>query len=466
MFRWRDTKADPGSLLDAARLWCGVARNMAKDGPLPEINQLVSKAEQDAERIVGLLRMLVAFGLGAFFLVTVQPVHNTGHVVLERQWIFALSTMLAYFTLGLVTWSAARKQRFSSWMAWPVSAADSLFLVVNVWVGMRNVGLSGDAMFVLPAVWLVPVVLAFGVLRGNPKVMVLQVALLVLGLLVLVGSDAGSTRGQNTNPIWLFLSPPPNLIRLFMIALAGVVLIVAARRVHALLFQSVTEAQRRANLTRYLPAQVVDDLGESGLNALKHGRRQMAGLIFVDLRGFTALSQQLQPEQVSGLIASYRSHVSKVVRQENGIIDKFIGDAVMIVFEGDRAAERCLRCGMGLWSEMRDWISERKQAGLPTLDTGIGLHWGEIFIGVIGDQDRLEFSVFGDTVNIAARLESLTRSLDMDLILSAELINAAGTTDPEHNLVALPPIEVRGRSGELDLLGIPRQSSTKDIETL
>lgn len=434
-------------------------RNMARTNPPPEIAQLVSKADQDAERIVGLLRMLVALGLGVFFLVTVQPVQNTGHAVLERQWIFALGTMLAYFTLGLVTWTVARKQRFSGWMAWPVSVADSLFLVLSAWVGMRNVGLSGDAVFVLPAVWLTPVVLAFGVLRGNPKVMAVQVAVLVLGLLILVGLDAGSTRGQNTNPIWLFLSPPPNLIRLFMIALAGGVMIVAARRVNALLFQSVTEAQRRANLTRYLPAQVVGDLGESGLTALKKGRRQQAGLIFIDLRAFTTLSQQLKPEQVSELIASYRSRVSQVVRQEDGIIDKFIGDAVMIVFEGERAAERCLRCGLGLATEMQDWSAERSQSDLPTLEAGIGAHWGEVFVGVIGDQERLEYSVFGDTVNTASRLESLTRSIDMDLILSAELINAAGLPGLETKLVSLPPLEVRGRSGAMDVFGLPRQGS-------
>jgi len=426
----------------------------------PNTSELLEQAEQDAERIVGLLRMLVAAGLALFFLFTVQPVVNSGHAVLERQWVFALSTMLAYFVLGLATWWTARRGHFSAWVAWPVSAADSLFLVANVWVGMRNVGLSGDAVFVLPAVWLVPIVLAFGVLRGNPKIMALQVGLLVLGLLILVGVDAGSTRGLEDNPIWLFLSLPPNLIRLFMIALAGIVLIVAARRVHALLFRSITEAQRRANLTRYLPSQVVEDLGDSGLAALKTGRRQMAGLIFIDLRGFTTVSQQLRPEQVSELVSDYRSRVSAVVRAQNGIIDKFIGDAVMIVFEGDQAASRCLDCGMGLWKEMQVWSAERRQAGRPALDTGIGLHWGEVFIGVIGDQERLEFSVFGDTVNIAARLENLTRSHEMGMILSADLISAAGEAGQNAKLVPLPPIEVRGRRGALELLGIPQEHCT------
>lgn len=432
-------------------------RDMAKDTPPSEIVELLGKAEQDAERIVGVLRMLVAISLAIFFLSTVWPVLNMGHAVLERQWAFALTTMAAYFFLGFVTWMIARNGRFLGWMAWPVSAADSLFMIVNVWLGMRNVGLSGDAVFVLPAMWLVPLVLAFGVLRGNPKVMVLQVTLLVSGLLVLISLDAGATVGQNTSPIWLFLSLPPNMTRLFMIALAGLVLIFAARRVHALLFRSVTETQRHANLTRYLPAQVVGSLGESGLSALKHGRRQLAGVIFIDLRGFTTLSQNLQPEQVSELITSYRSRVSKVVRQESGIIDKFIGDAVMIVFEGDRAAERCLRCGLGLSHEMRDWSNERRQADLPTLDTGIGLHWGEVFVGVIGDQERLEYSVFGDTVNIAARLESLTRSADMHLIMSAALIGAAGASVSDTELISLPPVEVRGRSGALNVYGIPRQ---------
>lgn len=423
----------------------------------PELTRLLEKAEQDAERIVGLLRMLVAAGLGIFFMMTVQPSTREVPVVLERQWAFAMGTMAAYFALGLVTWLAARRALVTGWATWVVSAADSLFLVVSVWLGMRNVGLSGDAVFVLPSVWLVPVVLAFGVLRGNARVMAVQVSLLVVGLLALVGLNTASARGQQENAIWLFLSLPPNLIRVFMISLAGVVMIIAARRVHALLFRSLAEAEQRANLTRYLPAQVVQDLGSAGLDALKSGRRQMAGLIFIDLRGFTRLSQQLQPKQVSELIADYRQRVAGVVRRENGIIDKFIGDAVMIVFEGDRAAERCLACGCGLRREMLLWTAERQQAGLVSIGAGLGMHWGEVFIGVIGDAERLEFSVFGDAVNIAARLEGLTRSLDMDLVLSADLLDAAGASADARvdgdTLVPLPPIQVRGRSGTLNLLG-------------
>ncbi len=429
----------------------------------PEIDQLLRTAEQDAEQIVGLLRMGVAAGLGVFFLVTIQPVSNSGHSVLERQWAFAFGTLFAYFLLGFVTWTAARRGRFSGWMAWPVSGADSVFLIVSVWLGLLNTGLVGDEVFVLPAVWLAPVVLAFGVLRGNPKVMLMQVVLLSLGFLFLIGIDAGSARGHTDSPIWLFLAPPPNLIRVFMIALAGVVLIVAARRVHKLLFQSITEAQRRANLTRYLPSQVVQDLGDSGLAALKNGRRQKAGLIFIDLRGFTTLSQQLEPDEVSELISDYRRRVSAVVRRENGIIDKFIGDAVMIVFDGEQASKRCLNCGAGLLDEMARWTAERKSAGLPSLGSGIGLHWGEVFLGVIGDQDRLEFSVFGDAVNTAARLESLTRDLEMDLIVSNDLVTAAGGLGLLDGLVSIPPIEVKGRSGALELLGVPiRSENAKD----
>ncbi len=135
----------------------------------------------------------------------------------------------------------------------------------------------------------------------------------------------------------------------------------------------------------------------------------------------------------------------------------------MIVFDGEQAAKRSLNCGAGLLDEMARWTAERKSAGLPSLGTGIGLHWGEVFLGVIGDQDRLEFSVFGDAVNIAARLESLTRDLEMDLIVSNDLVTAARGPGLLDGLVSIPPIEVKGRSGALELLGVPiRSENAKD----
>jgi adenylate cyclase len=93
------------------------------------------------------------------------------------------------------------------------------------------------------------------------------------------------------------------------------------------------------------------------------------------------------------------------------------------------------------------------------------LHWGEVFLGVIGDQDRLEFSVFGDAVNTAARLESLTRDLQMDLIVSNDLVTAAGGPGRLDGLVSIPPIEVKGRRGALELLGVPIRSENAEVDS-
>ncbi len=93
------------------------------------------------------------------------------------------------------------------------------------------------------------------------------------------------------------------------------------------------------------------------------------------------------------------------------------------------------------------------------------MHWGEVFLGVIGDQDRLEFSVFGDAVKTTARLESLTRDLEMDLIVSNDLVTAAGGLGLLDGLVSIPPIEVKGRSGVLELLGVPIRSENAEVDS-
>lgn len=424
----------------------------------PDLSQLLSRAELDAERLVSQLRMAVAAGLGLFLWITVSPAQNSVAPVLhilKLQWIYAAGTVGCYFLLGLLTWILSCRQLVRIWMIWLTATVDVLFVVASVWLSMQNTHLTGDAVFALPSIWLIPMVLSFSVLRVNPKVMAYTVGLMVIGVGFLISIEAGQMRGLYEGPVWMFLSPPPNLMRLVMIGLTGVVLYVAARRTQRLLHSSIDAALRNANLTRYLPEQLVPRLAQGGLDQLRQGRRHTVGVLFIDMRDFTGWSENRAPQEVTALMTDYRDRISLVSDQTGGLIDKFMGDAAMIVFERDddpqAGARACVDCAVALAGSMAAWSRDRVTHGKTPVQVGIGAHWGEVFTGVVGSQHRLEYSVFGDTVNAAARLEQMTRAEGMEIILSGDLLDAAG--DAGTGWDSLGDVTLRGRSHELRLFG-------------
>ena len=381
--------------------------------------------------------------------------------VLELQWFYATAMMAGYFILGALAWWGFRRGWLRIWMIWPAAAADCLFFLYGVWISLANTGLPGGHAFVFPAVWLGPVVLAFGVLRFNPGIQAFIALLTVGGLAYLISLPAGDGFVPRSGIAALFMGFAPNVMRVAMLGLASAVLVVAALRTKLLLLRSITEARNAANLTRYLPGQLAPRLAAGGLDELRRGRWKEAGVLFIDLRGFTRLSQGMTAQELSEFATEYRRRVTAVARATGGILDKFMGDAAMIVFEAGESGEEatastCVDCALRLRVEISDWSRARVAAGAPPLRAGIGLHWGPVFSGVVGTTDRLEYSVFGDTVNIAARLEEETKRLDADILASCDILRMArqDREAPPWNMAA--ETELRGRDGILRLRGVRR----------
>jgi adenylate cyclase len=409
--------------------------------------QVLRQAEIDAEGLVSLLRMLVAFSLLVFFVLIVSPVDSLQIDVLRRQWVFAVATMVAYLLMGGVFFVLSSLGRMRHWMIWIALTGDCLFFLVNLRAGLANTNLSGDYVFALPPVWLVPLVMAFGVLRLDPVKQAYGLVLMLAGLAWVAFLPGEGRVAGLEDRARLFLSSPPNFIRLAMIALAGVVMIVAAQRMRVLLKNSIVEARQKANLTRYLPARIAGHLAEEGLEALRHGTRQDMCVMFIDIRGFTRWAQDRNPQEVTGFITEFRSRVSRIVSAHSGVIDKFMGDAVMVLFDGPGDASAAVACAKELVAEIDQWSEERRDA----VRIGIGVHRGEVFCGVVGDTGRLEYSVFGDTVNSASRLEQLTKTCGFAVVASQGVLDAADQS--EEGWTALPPVELRGRSGPVAVRG-------------
>jgi adenylate cyclase len=203
-----------------------------------------------------------------------------------------------------------------------------------------------------------------------------------------------------------------------------------------------TALLHRLNLARYLPDGVSDRLAEAGLGATKAARHD-AAILFVDLRGFTPLSRELGPQALFSLLRSYRQQVAAAVDAHGGIVDKFIGDGVLAVFGATRSeksdAAAALACAEEIVQRLDAWRERRIAHGKAAPYFGVGLHWGEVLAGAIGDERRLEYTVVGDTVNVAARIESLTRRLGVPLLASEAALAAAGRAGWHRTLVADVP---------------------------
>lgn len=423
----------------------------------PEVDRLFEQAELEAERLVALLRIGIALSLGAVFVVAVLGSVQEPTAVLVRQWIYAGSAMLGYLLLGVGSFALNARNLYRPWMAWIAVTGDCVFLIVNVWLSLLNLGISGAYQATLPAVWLAPIVLAFGALRFNPWLQAYLIAAIAGGLIYLGTLGGGATASPAADMLQIVFAPPPNVMRLAMLALAGAVLIVAAVRAKRLLRRALDETRRRLNLTRYLPRQIAGRLADVDIAELKQGDRRDMAILFVDIRGFTRRCQDMDPAALGAFLTAFRQRVGRAADANDGIVDKFVGDSALLVFGlSDRTgnpARRALDAADALHAEMASWSAELEAGGAEALRVGVGVHWGEVFFGAVGDDDRLEFTVLGDAVNIAARLEEMTKVVGWPIVISGDVLAAAGVAATDGTWRRLEPAEVRGREGALSLYG-------------
>ena len=185
-------------------------------------------------------------------------------------------------------------------------------------------------------------------------------------------------------------------------------------------------------------------------------------VLFVDIVGFTSLCERMPPEAVMAMLRGFHGRMADCVFAHGGTLDKFIGDSVMATFgtprPGPHDAASALACGRAMLASLGAWNAERAAGGEPPLQIGIGLHFGPVVLGEIGDERRVEFAVLGDTVNTASRLEGLTRELGASMAASQALVDRALTQVGPRALGGMRQharLTVRGRAESIDLWTLP-----------
>jgi adenylate cyclase len=221
---------------------------------------------------------------------------------------------------------------------------------------------------------------------------------------------------------------------------------------YMVVLDDITREKRvRSTMSRYMAKEVVDRLLASGEEMLK-GSSHVATVLFSDIRQFTMLTEAMSPQQTVAMLNEYFSEMVDVVLRHGGMLDKYIGDALMAIFgapvEDVGDADRALTVSAEMIRALEQLNMRRVGEGLAAIDIGIGLATGEVLAGSVGSVKRMEYTVIGDTVNLAARLESANKHYGTRVLISGP--TAKALTKPAL-LRRLDVLQVKGKSLPTDV---------------
>ncbi len=175
-------------------------------------------------------------------------------------------------------------------------------------------------------------------------------------------------------------------------------------------------------MARFVPHEFLRFLGKESIVDINLGDEVQKNMtiLFADIRSFTTISENMSPKKNIDFLNAYLSYVSPVIRDNQGFIDKYIGDAVMALFPGD--TEDAVQAAIEMQIKVREFNQVSQDYGYPTINIGVGLHRGNLMLGTIGENQRLETTVISDAVNLASRLEDSTKKFGASVIISDDTL--------------------------------------------
>ena len=215
-----------------------------------------------------------------------------------------------------------------------------------------------------------------------------------------------------------------------------------------------------ATFHKFVPKQFVHHFSKEGKQQLELGQADEddVAILFCDIRGFTTLSESMLPQELMNFLNSYFLRMSEPIHRHSGFIDKFIGDAIMSLFDHpggspQAKAQDALQAAIDLRKTINIYNQHRSDSGYPPIDIGIGIHFGPVILGTIGSHVRMDTTVIGDSVNIAYRLETLTPCYNVNIIVSSQLLDTSEAKQRfTHRL--LDWVRVKGKKNPVEIYEI------------
>lgn len=361
-----------------------------------KLNDFFAAEESSGERKINLIRLVA---IAVFFLNELFNFHVLG-VLDQRLHLRAVRLLLSWEVYAAAAWYLVnRRGVYARWMKYVSAGADALFLTLILILVEGNNG---------PLVPMYYVLIIESSLRYSRRAIFASAGFSAAGYAAVWYFSFG-------NPRLVPISTYVAVLQILIMALVGAFAGYVVRKMRGLVLKFAHNLVRRelaeSALSRYVSHQVARKILDSpdGGAIMSEGRRTHAAILISDIRGFTPMSEAMEPEELVRLLNLYFSRMVDVVFRHDGTLDKFVGDAVIVVFndpfEQPDAEKRALACAAEMQAEIAAFNREQEAGGKRTLGVGIGVHCGPVVAGNIGSASRMDYTVMGDTVNFTSRLQ-------------------------------------------------------------
>jgi Adenylate cyclase, family 3 (some proteins contain HAMP domain) len=373
-----------------------------------------------------------------------------------------LGSFALYLVILIAMYAVLRHSRYLSRVGWVMTGLMLFYLVAMPVIWYYSVGWTAvPASYLLKTVFaqLCLLLIAIISLPGQPlyplTVTIGSIALMAVHLALALGDPRSRFTSAYLDAV--FGAPALDgfiIVNFLFVAVAGGVLTIAAGRSRRTVLEAVELLARNGRLSRYFSPNVAARMASADSSFFKPGGRvHDVAVLFSDIRSFTSLSESMAPDEVLALLSDYQRRMTAAIFAQGGTLDKFIGDGIMATFgtpdPAPDSARRALLAGVGMMRALVSYNEERAAEGKPLIRHGIGIHYGPALVGNVGTPERLEFTVIGDTVNAASRIEDACKEYGRDFLVSRQVLDAAGA-DMESEVIG--SIEVKGKKQHLDVV--------------
>ncbi len=402
------------------------------DASLPERVRRALIAEQDAaERMIGWCQMGIVLFFAAFYAISPKP-RDTPMQFQPVPWVLTI-----YFVATVIRLVWTRRARLPTW-----SLVGSIMIDMGLLMGLIwsfHVQYQQPPAFYLkaPTVLYVFIFIALRALRFQAGFVLLAGAVAAAGWLALLAYAATYDPGGMpiTRDYVRYMTSNMILIgaevdKIVAILVVSALLAWSLRRARRTLVRAVSEGSAASELKRFFAVDVARAITHADESVRPgQGVCREAAAMFVDLRGFTPLARTLDPDALVALLAEYQARMVPAIQRHGGSVDKFLGDGILASFGAARPSEthaaEALAAADDLLAEAARWREERAAVGLPAPQVGCAVAAGPLIFGAVGDETRLEYTVIGEPVNLAAKLEKHTKAEGVNALTDAATFAAA-----------------------------------------
>lgn len=395
------------------------------------VRRQIDAAQDQSEILIGWLQLGVVIVFGVLYALSPKTALDVGGIQP------ALVALAIYALFTVMRLAVAYRGRMPPWLIAMSAVADMALLLGLIWSFHIQYEQPPSFYLKIPTLLYVFIFIALRALRFDALYVLFAGFAAAIGWAAMVAYAVHADEGlmMVTQDYVYYMTNNAILIgaefdKIISILMVTAVLAVAIARARRLLEQSVADAMAAEDISRFLAPEVVSRVTAAETKVMAgEGEAREAAVLFLDIRSFTHLTNRMEPQAVIDLLTEYQARFTPVIREHGGVIDKFMGDGIMASFgaaainsnyarDGLQALEACIL-------EAEAWTADRRASGRAPIKVVGAVGGGRVIYGAVGDADRLEMTVIGDAVNLAAKLEKHTRVAEAVALAPADLFDVA-----------------------------------------